>query len=265
MSPHLAAELARTLGLSRAVETGTYTGAGAAALAPIFAEVVTIELSPDLHRRAAETLRSIANVASMQGDSRERLAPLAGEGVPTLYFLDGHWSGGPTAGADDECPVLAEIATIGAGHPDDCLVIDDARLFTAPPPAPHDPAQWPTLIELLDAIRAVRPEHHVTLLSDQVITVGEITIDLVRHRVTRSGEDIHFTPTEFDLLRVLASNAGKVLTHRQLLERVWGNYASENAQQLRVYVNYVRRKLEVDPAHPRLILTEPGIGYRLRD
>jgi len=63
---------------------------------------------------------------------------------------------------------------------------------------------------------------------------------------------------------VLASNADKVLTHRMLLERVWGGYAAENAQQLRVYVNYLRRKLEDDPANPRWIVTEPGVGYRLR-
>ena len=82
--------------------------------------------------------------------------------------------------------------------------------------------------------------------------------------VTRDGEDVHLTPTEFDLLAVLATNAGKVLTHRHLLERVWGGYAADNAQQLRVYINYLRRKLEDDPAHPVLIVTEPGVGYRLR-
>ncbi|MFL5758465.1 MAG: response regulator [Thermomicrobiales bacterium] len=96
------------------------------------------------------------------------------------------------------------------------------------------------------------------------ITAGEVTIDVARHIVTRGGVELHLTPREYDLLRVLATNAGKVMTHRQLLERVWGGYASENAQQLRVYVNYLRRKLEVDPARPRLLVTEPGVGYRLR-
>jgi two-component system, OmpR family, KDP operon response regulator KdpE len=96
------------------------------------------------------------------------------------------------------------------------------------------------------------------------ITVGDVTIDVARHVVTKGGEEVHLTPTEYDLLRVLATNAGKVLTHRQLLERVWGGYAAENSQQLRVYVNYLRRKLEDDPSRPRLLVTEPGIGYRLR-
>jgi len=75
---------------------------------------------------------------------------------------------------------------------------------------------------------------------------------------------VHLTPTEYDLLAVLARDAGKVLTHRQLLLRVWGDYAAENVQQLRVYINYLRRKLEQDPAQPRLIVTEPGVGYRLK-
>ena len=101
--------------------------------------------------------------------------------------------------------------------------------------------------------------------TETVIQSGPITIDLAAHVVTRDGAEVHLTPTEFDLLRTLAVNAGKVLTHRQILERVWGDYASENARQLRVYINYLRRKLEVDPTSPQIILTEPGVGYRLRD
>jgi two-component system, OmpR family, KDP operon response regulator KdpE len=96
------------------------------------------------------------------------------------------------------------------------------------------------------------------------LQVGEVTIDLERRLVFRGGEEVHLTPTEMGLLLVLAAEAGKVLTHRQILERVWGGYAAENAAQLRVYVNYLRRKLEADPAHPRLIVTEPGVGYRLK-
>lgn len=116
--------------------------------------------------------------------------------------------------------------------------------------------------ELLARIRAMM--RRTSGPSEQTISVGAITIDLVGHVVTRDGEEIHLTPTEFDLLRVLATNLGRVLTHRQLLERVWGGYAAENAQQLRVYIRYLRRKLEADPASPTLIVTEPGIGYRLR-
>jgi two-component system KDP operon response regulator KdpE len=93
---------------------------------------------------------------------------------------------------------------------------------------------------------------------------GDVTIDLERRLVVRGGDEVHLTPTEMSLLLVLARDAGKVITHRQILQRVWGDYAAENAPQLRVYINYLRRKLEEDSAHPRLIVTEPGVGYRIR-
>ena len=116
--------------------------------------------------------------------------------------------------------------------------------------------------ELLARLRAVL--RRAGTPQPPVVAVGEVVIDLAARVVTKAGAEVHLTPTEYELLRELATNAGKVLTHRQLLERVWGGYAAENAQQLRVYVNYLRRKLESDPAHPRWIVTEPGVGYRLR-
>ena len=116
--------------------------------------------------------------------------------------------------------------------------------------------------ELLARLRAVL--RRAGSPQDPRIRFGDISVDLARRVVTKAGAEVHLTPTEFDLLRVLAANADRVLLHRQLLERVWGSYAAENAQQLRVYINYLRRKLEDDPAHPRWIVTEPGVGYRLR-
>jgi hypothetical protein len=169
----LATELRDELGLKRAIETGTYRGLTARALAPVFGSVVTIELSRSLHERAARALGDLPNVEAIQGDSRQVLAGIARAETATLYFLDGHWSGGVTDGASDECPLLGELATIGSGHPQDCLVIDDARLFTSAPPPPHDPAQWPTIIEVFDAIRSERPGHAVTLIDDQVLAVPQ--------------------------------------------------------------------------------------------
>lgn len=96
------------------------------------------------------------------------------------------------------------------------------------------------------------------------IQAGDVVIDLEHRQVRRAGEDVHLTPTEMSLLLALARDAGRVLTHRQVLQRVWGEYAAENSAQLRVYINYLRRKLEDDPAHPVLIVTEPGVGYRLK-
>lgn len=117
--------------------------------------------------------------------------------------------------------------------------------------------------ELLARVRALlRRGKEVT---PSTLEFGEIEIDLANHRVTRSGREVHLTPTEFDLLAALAHNRGKLMTHRQLLQQVWGSYATENVQQLRVYISYLRTKLERDPHAPTLILTEPGVGYRLAD
>ena len=116
--------------------------------------------------------------------------------------------------------------------------------------------------ELLARVRAVL--RRTPTASVTQIAFGDVTVDLARHVVTKRGAEVHLTPTEFDLLRVLGKDLGRVLTHRQLLERVWGAYASENSRQLRVYINYLRRKLEDDPSRPRWLVTEPGVGYRLR-
>jgi two-component system, OmpR family, KDP operon response regulator KdpE len=94
---------------------------------------------------------------------------------------------------------------------------------------------------------------------------GEIAVDLVRRTVKRAGADVHLSPKEYDLLAELVANAGKVLTHRHILAKVWGPAHTEDAQYLRVFIRNLRNKLESDPAQPQLILTEPGVGYRLRE
>lgn len=97
-----------------------------------------------------------------------------------------------------------------------------------------------------------------------VFTSGDLTVDLARRMVTVAGQEVQLTPTEYDLLRVLVTYAGKVLTHRQLLREVWGLGYEQEMHMLRVNVSNLRRKIEPDPARPRYILTEPGVGYRLR-
>ena len=96
-----------------------------------------------------------------------------------------------------------------------------------------------------------------------VIRLGALTIDLDRYAVTRAGEPISLTPIEFRLLRVLAENAGKVCSHRHLLDRVWGDDFLDCSHYLRLYVGYLRHKLEEDPGRPKIVLTEWGYGYRL--
>ena len=118
--------------------------------------------------------------------------------------------------------------------------------------------------ELLARIRVVLRRAGAPAMAD-VIEVGAIRIDQPRRTVTVSGRDIHLTPTEFKLLVELAHNPGRVLTHRQLLVAVWGAGAIEETHYLRVHMAALRRKIEQDPARPRWLLTEAGVGYRLRD
>jgi len=100
---------------------------------------------------------------------------------------------------------------------------------------------------------------------EPVLRVGSLEIDRPRHRVTLAGLEVKLTPKEFDLLAFLARHAGKVVTHRQILHAVWGPAHGEDTQYLRVYVGQLRQRLESDPTAPSLILTEPGIGYRMRE
>jgi two-component system KDP operon response regulator KdpE len=96
-----------------------------------------------------------------------------------------------------------------------------------------------------------------------IIRAADVEIDLARRRVARASQDVHLTPTEYDLLRVLAQQAGRVMTHGQLLRSVMGRGYEDATGALRVHVASLRKKLEADPSRPQVILTEPGIGYRL--
>jgi two-component system KDP operon response regulator KdpE len=99
---------------------------------------------------------------------------------------------------------------------------------------------------------------------ESVIRAGDVEIDLGRRIVTRAGQEVHLTPTEYGLLRFLAQHAGRVITHGHLLRSVLGPGYDDSTGMLRVYVAGLRKKLEADPSQPRLLLTEPGVGYRLR-
>jgi len=118
--------------------------------------------------------------------------------------------------------------------------------------------------ELLARVRAAmrRSQWSAEPSAADVRQYGPLTIDLEGHNVRRDDVEIRLTPTEFALLAQLVMHAGKVLTHRQLLQRVWGPEYGAEAEYLRVYVQRLRRKLESEPTNPRYILTEPGVGYR---
>ncbi len=118
--------------------------------------------------------------------------------------------------------------------------------------------------ELLARLRVALRHAQATPAGDPVLEAGPLKVDLARREVSVDGREIRLTPTEFKLLALLARHAGKVLTHRQILKEVWGPNATE-AHWVRVHMAELRKKVEADPARPRLLVTEPGVGYRLRD
>ncbi|WP_427025429.1 response regulator [Aureimonas ureilytica] len=116
--------------------------------------------------------------------------------------------------------------------------------------------------ELMARLRAAL-RHAKPRTDEGILAAGDVEVDLGAHVVRRGGAEVRLTRREFDVLAVLLRNAGRVVTHAHLLREVWGSANEGNTQYLRVYVGQIRQKLEDDPSAPRLILTEPGIGYRL--
>jgi two-component system, OmpR family, KDP operon response regulator KdpE len=118
--------------------------------------------------------------------------------------------------------------------------------------------------ELLARMRAALRHASTAPGGDPVFVAGALRVDLARREVAVDGQEVRLTPTEFRLLALLARHAGKVLTHRQILKEVWGPAATE-VHYVRVHMAELRKKIEAEPARPRLLVTEPGVGYRLRD
>lgn len=160
--------------LAGAVETGTHRGTSTRLLARRFPQVVTIEADATLAREAAVGLAGFGGVRVVHGDSRDVLPGLVAEfSRPALFWLDGHFCGSDTYGRDRQCPVLAEIATIVASPVPHVILVDDARLFLAPPPRPLDPGQWPSIAELCRAIDRGIVARHVAVHDDVVVAMPE--------------------------------------------------------------------------------------------
>ena len=120
------------------------------------------------------------------------------------------------------------------------------------------------MAELMARLRAGLRHAYQAQGEIPVFVSGDLAVDLVRHRVSRTGVEVKLSPKEFELLHHLVTHAGKVVTHRLLLRTVWGPAQAEQVQYLRVFIRSLRQKLEPDPTRPTHILTEPGIGYRLQ-
>jgi two-component system KDP operon response regulator KdpE len=118
--------------------------------------------------------------------------------------------------------------------------------------------------ELMARMRGVLRRTLQSSANDPVFSTAGLTMDLARRSVTKDGEEVSLTPTEYEILKGLVQNAGKVMTHNQIIRKVWGSGYSEEAHLLRVNISNLRRKVESDPTRPELVITEPGVGYRLR-
>ncbi|MGD9945214.1 MAG: response regulator [Burkholderiaceae bacterium] len=228
-------------------------------------QVLLIEDDRDLRQTLRDALHvegyRVASAASV-ADARAQLGPARERGGIDLVLLD---LGLPDG--DGEA-LLAElrrdssvaVIVISARHSDEPKI----RLLDA---GADDYLVKPFgLGELLARMR-VALRHRGTRVAAAVTRYEQagVLIDLQAHRVRRDGEDVHLTPTEYKLLARLVRSAGQVVTHRQLLAEVWGAEYAEHTHYLRLYMAQLRAKLEADPADPRLLLTETGVGYRLAD
>ncbi len=119
------------------------------------------------------------------------------------------------------------------------------------------------IAELMARLRAALRHGVLAQGGTTIFTADDLTVDTLAHRVTLRGAPLKLTPKEFDLLMLLARHAGRVLTHQYILKNVWGPAHVEDGQYLRVFVRRLRQKIEVDPVEPKLLQTEPGVGYRL--
>ena len=158
-------------GIDHFIETGTFRGDTAAWAAAHFRQVTTIEMSAVIHAAFQARFASLTNVRAIAGDSRAALGEIvAGLSQPAIFWLDAHWSGLDTAGVEAECPVLEEIARIDASPQAHVVLVDDARLFCAPPPRPHRAEEWPDLRSVVEAL-AAGGRRYVALFEDVFVAL----------------------------------------------------------------------------------------------
>ncbi len=158
------------IGLEIFVETGTYIGNSAKKMSCLFQKVYTIEKSETMFNIATNNLKSIENIILLKGDSRELLNSILRNNDNILFWLDAHWSGEETYGQEDECPLIEELHTIFRYSKNCMILIDDARLFVAPPPRPHKMENWPSLKD----IATIMPANWEIIMFEDVFYLYDI-------------------------------------------------------------------------------------------
>jgi len=165
-------KLRKTYGVRTFVETGTYTGDTANWASQEFEKVITIEISESLYRKAVRKYGGKANIEFLLGNSGDKLSEIVPKlDSPSIFWLDAHWSGGETCGEMDECPLIQEIQAINTSNHDHFLFIDDARLFTSPPPHPHKIEQWPTIDAVIETLNSGKHRYYIVINEDVIVAV----------------------------------------------------------------------------------------------
>ena len=155
--------------LNNFIETGTYFGNTANWSSQKFEKVVTLENSTKMYKIATQKFGHIKNIKFLQGDSRLLLKKVVSDlKLPSMFWLDAHWSGGETYGEKDECPLLEELAIINESPCEHIILIDDARLFLSPPPAPHRLEQWPDITTVINCLNCVS-NRYIIIIEDVII------------------------------------------------------------------------------------------------
>jgi len=185
--------LRRVLPLDVFFETGTFRGDTSAAAAAEFSTVITVELAEGLHAAAVERFRSVPNVTPRQGTSPDILKELAPQLAKqsVVYWLDAHWCGATTGGQDNECPLIPELEAIRKLNDSSVILIDDARLFLAPPPLPHDASHWPRLDEVVRQLAKLSKNHGLWVVNDVLVFAPLAASDTIIDHSRRHGVEFY--------------------------------------------------------------------------
>jgi two-component system, OmpR family, KDP operon response regulator KdpE len=224
-------------------------------------QILLVDDEVSIQRATAPLLRSRGYAVTVAGTGREAL-DLFDQDRPDLLILD---LGLPDMDGTEVCRLVREradtpivVLSARGAEKDKVSALDQgADDYVTKPFGPE---------ELMARVRAAlrRSLGREGTLHGQLAR-GDLTIDFDRHRIHRGGEEIRLTPKEFELLTLLVSHAGRVLTHRTILKAIWGTHSVNQPEHLRVLMGQLRKKIEPNPANPRYLLTEPWVGYRFAD
>ncbi len=217
---NLADVLKSSLGLEAFVETGTFRGETVDALKDKFESIYTIELSPEYYAEAVSKFEGDDHINVLHGDSSQELKRVAGDlqDTATLYFLDAHWCVAEnTASELSQCPLLAELGAVGALNESSVIIIDDARLFLAPPLTPHETSHWPTLDEIIIQLRDLSSSHLIMVLNDNIIFYPKSACAAVSEYGKEYGVDwldVLHTNRDYENLRQQFAGLGEQLNEK---------------------------------------------------